>query len=84
MAMLGLALEQVKDTRAGEIAAALEQSAQQDQRAGMVDGHARPDAGFLRGRDAGGDGLCGEVPLAPAQGQPAAAQGGAVADESSQ
>src|ERR1035438_6520233 len=35
-------------------------------RAGMVDGVARPDAGFLRGRHARGHRLCREVPLPPA------------------
>ena len=54
------------------------------QRAGMVDGHARSDAGFLRGRHARGHRLCREVPLAPAAQVPAAAEGGAMADESSQ
>ena len=53
-------------------------------RAGMVAGGARPDAGFLRRRDARGDGVRGEVPLPSASRFRAAAQGGAVADESSQ
>ena len=84
LAILGLALEQAKDARAAEIAAALEAPREQDAGAGLVDRHARPDAGLLRGRHARSHRLRREVPLAPAPRQRAAAQGGAVADEPSQ
>ena len=66
LAVLGLALEQAKDARAGEIAAALEQAAQQDAAAGLVARHARPDAGFLRRRHARSHRLRGEIPVARA------------------
>ena len=52
--------------------------------AGLVARHARRTAGLFRRRDARSHRLRGEVPVAPAAGEPAAAQGGAVADESSQ
>ena len=84
LAMLGLALELVKDARAGEVAAALEQRRAAGQRAGVVDRHARPDAGFLRRRDARSHRLRRQVPVASAPEQPAAAEGRAVADEPSQ
>ena len=84
LAILGLALETVKDARAAEIAGALEQAAQQDSEQAWWPADARPDAGFLRRRDARGDGVRGEVPLPSASRFRAASQGGAVADESSQ
>ena len=66
LALLGLALELVKDARAGEIAARARAGGAAGRGAGVVAGDARPDARFLRGRHARGHGVRGEVPLAPA------------------
>ena len=63
LAILGLALETVKDARAAEIAGALEQAAQQDSEQAWWPAARDQMLDFSERRDARGDGVRGEVPL---------------------
>ena len=83
MALLGLALEQVKDNRAGGNCCGAGKPRSTGSGAGVVAADSRSDARLFGGHDAGSTAYVAKFLLAE-HGQRAAAQGGAVADESSQ